>query len=212
MANERSECKPRVTPPLNGPQNGNGALGTDPDHDTLPNGGPIDSDTMAELKACLEMPEDLQETPDVESRAEIGGYDAVYQAVVDDPALWEKVISGRSRLAITRMAWIGYASNDWSRVHWLTILFLAWRDPETRLWIEGAMQDAFWTKKRREAWAVLAEKEEVAETKANRAAGGLTIISTLEVKPRAVRWLWPGLIALGRVSILVGLPNTRTRS
>ena len=109
------------------------------------------------------------------------------------------------RLRAARYAWelldsTGFAAPDDSDT--MTILSLAWQDSECRSWMQS--QQELWAKDRRADFA------ERLEALAGTSVGSIPDITQdpTDIVSRAITWLaWPGFLALGEVTSLIGLPN-----
>ena len=163
---------------------------------TLPGGGAIDQGLIDALAA--------------EDAAELQvDYADVYRriaAAAEIPGWTWGGFAPAERQGALGVAWVAYAANSWRLAghgtEYMGVLRLGWQDAGMRGWLQGQMGDGFWDQDRKKTFG------QAMEGKAGAASGGiLTLIDPLHVTPRGVRWIWPGLIAEGKATLMVGLPN-----
>ena len=131
--------------------------------------------------------------------------DSFYDLVEQRPGAWHTLDEGM-RLNFTRHAWSNLESHDFAATdnsYVIRFLSLAWQDPVCRTWMQG--QQEMWAKERKADFA--RRLETIAVDGQEEPTPDITQ-DPADIVSRAVTWLaWPGFLALGEVTSLIGLPN-----
>ena len=114
------------------------------------------------------------------------------------------------KLDVARAAWSVYLNSDEIDNEALDVLRLCWESLRCRNWLQGRQVDLFWSKEKRQTFDELMASKHHWRQQGEDAGHALYVSQDpSDVTARAVTWLsWPGVLALGEVTALVGLPNS----
>ena len=111
----------------------------------------------------------------------------------------------KKKLVATREAWRRHMDSGATDADALDVLRLAWATLHCRAWLQECQRKLFWSRDEKDTFAALMAPELHWRARGDDLD---TSVDPADIVSRAVTWqTWPGVLAVGEVTILVGLPN-----